>query len=289
MSKILIMTDSASDISEAEEKELSIDILPFPIMLDGESYISRVDFDNEQFYKMMSEHDEIPKTSQITPYQFVQIYLERAKKGYEHIVFVSINSKGSMTNQNAIQAIDMFYEENPEYKDKVFIHVFDGIGYNSFYGTPVVNAAKMNQSGASIDEILAYLKESLNQREVFFGIFDLKYAAKSGRIPTAAALIGKMLDIKPIMRILNNEITTAVKCRGEKKMMEKLADIAIQEMEPNSPYQLIYGSDKEALEYLHKVMVERLGYEPEDYFQVGAAIAANAGPKVVGVGLNRKK
>ena len=114
MSKILIMTDSACDISEAEEKELSIDILPFPIMLGGKSYISRVDFDNEQFYKLMSEHDEIPKTSQITPYQFVQIYLERAKKGYEHIVFVSINSKGSMTNQNAIQAIDMFYEENPE-------------------------------------------------------------------------------------------------------------------------------------------------------------------------------
>ena len=61
MSKILIMTDSACDISEAEEKELSIDILPFPIMLGGKSYISRVDFDNEQFYKLMSEHDEIPK------------------------------------------------------------------------------------------------------------------------------------------------------------------------------------------------------------------------------------
>ena len=147
----------------------------------------------------------------------------------------------------------------------------------------------MNQSGASIDEILAYLKESLDQREVFFGIFDLKYAAKSGRIPSAAALIGKMLDIKPIMRILNNEITTAVKCRGEKKMMDKLADIAIQEMEPNSPYQLIYGSDKEALEYLHKVMVERLGYEPEDYFQIGAAVASNAGPKVVGTIFNVKK
>ena len=70
MGKIIIMTDSASDISENEEKELGIKILPFPVVIGGKSYLSRVDFDNEGFYKLMAENDDLPKTSQITAYQF---------------------------------------------------------------------------------------------------------------------------------------------------------------------------------------------------------------------------
>ena len=66
MGKIIIMTDSASDISEKEEKELGIKILPFPVVIGGKSYLSRVDFDNEGFYKLMAENDDLPKTSQIT-------------------------------------------------------------------------------------------------------------------------------------------------------------------------------------------------------------------------------
>ena len=73
MGKIIIMTDSASDISEKEEKELGIKILPFPVVIGGKSYLSRVDFDNEGFYKLMAENDDLPKTSQITAYQFGEV------------------------------------------------------------------------------------------------------------------------------------------------------------------------------------------------------------------------
>lgn len=288
MSKIQIMTDSASDISYADEQRYSISVIPFPIMLGNKSYTSRVDFDNEQFFSLMAQYDEIPKTAQITPFQFQEIYLREAKAGVTGLILVLINSKGSSTYDNSVQAIDLFYEEYPEYREVLHIHSFDGMGYNALYGAPVVNAARMRENGASVEEILQYLTDILPRRQIYFGIYDLKYAAKSGRIPTAAAFVGTALNLKPVMKIFDSGITTAAKCRGERKLVETVAEMSIADMEPSTPYEIVYGNDKACLEELRRLMVEKLGYEPEATYQIGAAVAANAGPRVVGVSFTRK-
>ena len=83
MRKIQIMTDSASDISYADEQKYGISVIPFPITLGDKAYISRVDFDNQQFFDLMAQYDEIPKTSQITPFQFQEIYLQQAKVKFD--------------------------------------------------------------------------------------------------------------------------------------------------------------------------------------------------------------
>ena len=289
MSKIQIMTDSASDISCADEQKYSISVIPFPITLGEQTYTSRVDFDNEQFFGLMAQYDDIPKTAQITPFQFQEIYLQQAQVGVTDLVLVLINSKGSATYGNSIQAIELFYEEHPEYRDVLHIHSFDGMGYNALYGSPVVHAAQMCADGAPLEAILQYLTEILPRRQVYFGIYELKYAAKSGRIPTAAAFLGTALNLKPVMKIFDNGITTAAKCRGERRLVEKVAQMSIADMEPGSPYELIYGSDKDALEELRGLMVQQLGYEPAAAYQIGAAVAANAGPRVAGVAFTRKK
>ena len=288
MQKIQLMTDSASDISRADEQRYGIEVIPFPVTLGNRTYLSRVDFDNEQFYSLMAQHDEIPKTAQIPPYQFQEIYLRQARDGVTDLILVLINSQGSATYDNSVQAIDLFYEEHPEYRDVLHIHSFDGMGYNALYGSPVVHAAKMCQDGAPVEDILQYLTDILPRREIYFGIYDLKYAAKSGRIPTAAAFLGAALHVKPVMKIFDRSITTAAKCRGEHKLVEKVAELSIADMEPGSPYELIYGSDAACLEELHGLMVHRLGYEPAAAYQIGAAVAANAGPRVAGVAFTIK-
>ena len=289
MSKIQIMTDSASDISYADEQKYNISVIPFPITLGDKTYTSRVDFDNEQFFSLMAQYDEIPKTAQITPFQFQEIYLRQAQAGVTDLVLVLINSKGSSTYDNSVQAIELFYEEYPEYRDRLHIHSFDGMGYNALYGSPVVHAAQMCAEGASLEEILNYLTEILPRRQIYFGIYDLKYAAKSGRIPTAAAFLGTALNMKPVMNIFDRSITTAAKCRGERKLVEKVAEMSIAAMEPGSPYEIVYGSDSSCLEELRRLMVQQLGYEPAAAYQIGAAVAANAGPRVVGAAFTRKK
>ena len=289
MGKIQIMTDSASDISYADEKKYNISVIPFPITLGDKTYTSRVDFDNQQFFDLMAQYDEIPKTAQITPFQFQEIYLQQARAGVTDLVLVLINSKGSSTYDNSVQAIELFYEEYPEYRDVLHIHSFDGMGYNALYGSPVVHAAKMCAEGASLEEILNYLTDILPRRQIYFGIYDLKYAAKSGRIPTAAAFLGTALNMKPVMNIFDRSITTAAKCRGERKLVEKVAEMSIDAMEPGSPYEIVYGSDSSCLEELRRLMVQQLGYEPAAVYQIGAAVAANSGPRVVGAAFTRKK
>lgn len=288
MKKIQIMTDSASDISYADEQKYSISVIPFPITLGDKSYTSRVDFDNEQFFTLMAQHDEIPKTAQITPFQFQEIYLREAQAGVTDLILVLINSKGSSTYDNSLQAIDLFFEEYPQYKEVLNIHSFDGMGYNALYGSPVVHAAQMCDDGASVEEILQYLTEILPRRQIYFGIYDLKYAAKSGRIPTAAAFLGSALNLKPVMKIFDNSITTAAKCRGERKLVEKVAEMSIADMEPGTPYELVYGNDTSCLEELRHLMVQKLGYEPAVVYQIGAAVATNSGPRVVGAAFTRK-
>lgn len=289
MGKIQIMTDSASDISYADEREYNISVIPFPITLGDKTYTSRVDFDNQQFFDLMAQYDEIPKTAQITPFQFQEIYLQQARAGVTDLVLVLINSKGSSTYDNSVQAIELFYEEYPEYRDVLHIHSFDGMGYNALYGSPVVHAAKMCAEGASLEEILNYLTDILPRRQIYFGIYDLKYAAKSGRIPTAAAFLGTALNMKPVMNIFDRSITTAAKCRGERKLVEKVAEMSIAAMEPGSPYEIVYGSDSSCLEELRRLMVQQLGYEPAAVYQIGAAVAANSGPRVVGAAFTRNK
>ncbi len=288
MSKIQIMTDSASDISTVDEQTYSIEVIPYPITLGDRTYISRVDFSNEQFFSLMARYDEIPKTAQITPFQFQEIYLRQARAGVTDLVLVLINSKGSSTYDNSVQAIDLFYEDHPEYRDRFRIHSLDGLGYNALYGSPVVHAAQMVREGASVEEILGYLTDILPRREIYFGIYDLKYAAKSGRIPSAAAFVGTALNLKPVMKIFDHSITTAAKCRGERKLVEKVAQLSIADMEPGTPYELAYGSDPTCLEELRRLMVQQLGYEPAAAYQIGAAVAANSGPRVAGVAFTKK-
>lgn len=288
MNRIEIITDAASDITAADEQKYGISILPFQVSIGSKSYTTRIDFDNEQFYKLMEKYDEIPTTSQITPFEFQELYLQKAEAGITDLILVLINSKGSATYDNSRLAINLFFDEHPEYQNKMRIYSIDGMGYTAMYGAPVIHAAELREKGAAADEITAYLSELLPRRQIYFGLYSLKYAGKSGRIPTAAAFLGDKLNLKPIMKIFDNGITTAAKCRGERGLIPKIAEMSIAEMEPGTPYDIIYGCDSVCREEMTRVMTERLGYGPERAYQIGAVIAANSGPKVAGVSFTHR-
>lgn len=288
MSKIQIITDSACDISMEQEKELGIEVLPFKIAMGDKSYVSRVDFDNEQFYRMMEEFDGIPATSQITPYEFELLYNKKYEEGYTDIVLILINSEGSATYSNAVMAKNQFYDEHPEAEEKLRIHTFDGKSYNAGYGWAVLGAAKMVQEGKTMEEIIPYIEDQLSKKKIYFGMYSLKYAAKSGRIPSAAAFVGEAIGLKPIMMLWDHEIVTANKVRGEKKLMTTMVNMVADDIEENAPYGVLYGDDKSLADEITEKLTEKLGYPPEQYYQVGAAVAVNAGARVVGVVFDSK-
>ncbi len=288
MQKIKLITDAASDLSREDELRYRIRVIPFSVVLGGQTYVPRAEIDNDAFYALMLQHDDLPKTAQVTPGEFVDIYTQEAQAGNTHLILVLINSEGSATYGNAVMAVDMFFDEHPEYRGRVTITPIDGMGYSGLYGQPVLDAARMIEEGRDAEEIVAYLTDLMPRRQIYFGIYSLKWAGKSGRIPSAAAFIGDKLNLKPIMKILDRQITTAAKVRGEGKLIERLCDMVIADMAPGSPYSLIYGNDPEVLPELERIMTAKLGYGPLNHYQISAVIAANAGPKVSGIAFTRK-
>ena len=288
MEKIKIFTDSASDISFENEKNLDIEMINFNITMGDASYVSRVDFDNETFYKLMGEYDGIPLTSQATAYEFQELYKKYYDEGYTDLIGILINREGSATYDNSLMAYKLFLEEYPEAEDRFRVHAIDGKSYTGAYGYAAVEAAKMVREGKSAEEIVAFAKDWVEKCVVYFVPYSLKYAGKSGRIPSAAALVGDKLGIKPIMKIYDHTISTALTVRGEKRVVKKIGEKVLSEMEEGTPYMVVYGDDVQVRDQMAAAMTEALGYAPTEFYQIGAAVAANSGPRVVGV-IFRKK
>ena len=288
MSKIAIVTDSASDISPEDEKEYDIKMMPFTAVLDGKEYISRVDVDNDTFYRLMEESVGLPTHSQLTAYDFQQVYTRLYIEGYTDAIVILINSEGSSTYQNSGMAYDLFLEENPDARGKFNVHRFDSESYSGSYGYAAVEAAKMVRDGKPLDEILAFVRDWIDHVAIYFGIYTLKYAKKSGRIPSAAAFVGEALGLKPILYIDDHEIITAGKVRGDKNVIPAIIKNVLEDMEPGSPYCLNYGSDRTLLEQMRREAREAIGYSASYEFQVGAMVAANAGHKLIAITYRKK-
>ena len=289
MAKIKIITDSASDISAELEKKYDIQIVPFKIAMGEKSYVSRVDFDNNKFYEMMEEYDGLPTTSQITAFEFGEIFRKHYEDGYTDVIFVSINANGSATYNNSVMAAEQFFEENPEAKGKYNIYNIDGKSYTGGYGYPAIQAAVKAEKGMDAQSIVDYIRDWVDNCVVFFAPYSLKYAKKSGRIPSAAAFAGEVMGLRPVMRIQNGSITTETKVRGDKNIVPKILELTANEMIPQTPYSILYGNDKSVADEMAQVMTKKMGYPPAEFFQIGAAVAVNAGPKITGVVFKSQK
>ena len=281
MAKIKIVTDSAADLLKDDISKLNIEVLPFYIAMGDEALVSNSDLDNEKFYEMMEAYDGIPTTSQITPYNFTEYFEKWYEEGCEEVVLVLINSKGSATFNNAVMAKEEFFEEHPE--ANINIYIYDGASYNGGYGWAVLEAAKAVQDNKPIEDVLEIVDKELSCKKIYFGMYSLKYAGKSGRIPSAAAFVGDVIGLKPVMEIWDHSINTANKAKGEKKLMNTIVDMTLDNIREGSEYGVVYGSDKKVGEDISRILTEKLGYAPKYFFQAGAAVAINAGPRVVGV------
>ena len=289
MPKIKIMTDSASDITYEQEREYDIQVMNFKLAVGDKSYVSREDFDNEKFYEILDNFDGIPVTSQITIFEYTEQFEKYYSEGYTDIINVTINANGSATFSNAVLAAEQFYEEHPDAKDKFHIYNIDSANYTGAYGYPICQAAVKIQKGATAKEAVDFINDWISKVVIYFAPYSLKYAKKSGRIPSAAAFVGEVLGLKPIMRICEGEIKTADKVRGDKAVVPKIEQLTMEEIIPQTPYCIVYGSDESVKDDMVKAMTKRLGYPPDDCFQIGAAISINAGPKVTGVIFKSKK
>lgn len=288
MQKYKLITDSGSDIPLDIAKELDIEILQFPIIIGDKEYDSSVDFTNAEFYEILQNESKIPTHSQLTTMTFVEKYKEYAQNGVEHIIYVSINSKGSATHNNAVMAIDMFYEEEPEFKGKVEVTVIDSKTYSIAYGYPVIEAGKKLKSGVPCKEVINYLEDWFNCVEIFFAPYTLEFVKKSGRVSCAAAFVGDLLGFKPIITFVDGDVKIIEKVRGEKAIIPALIKHAQNSMIPQTPFVLIKGNVEQEIENFEKEAIKTLGNTSQSVYNAGPVIVINAGPKIIGIAVKGK-
>lgn len=283
MAHIKFLTDSAADIPAALREELHIQVLPFPIAMGDKEYQDGVDFTPEEFYGMLLAAPQIPTNAQLTAFVFQECFEQAWEEGYTDLIHTSINSKGSATYQNAIQARDEFFEDHPEAKETFHIHIIDSRTYTMCYGYPVVEGAKMAAEGKEAGEIVDFIQDWIDRVRVVFAPLDLRFAKKSGRVPAAAAFVGDALGLKPIMTFENGDSKILTKVRGEKNVIPTLLDLCQKDRRPGSPYLLIRGNNDVQSDKLHEAAVQALGQEPAMEYHIGGVIAINAGPNLVGI------
>lgn len=283
MSNIKFITDTASDIPLQQAEEAGIDMLSISLIVNGDSYQEQRDLSKEEFYDLLAHADEMPSTSQITSFQFQEVFQNYFEQGYTDLIYVSINAKGSATYQNACNARELIYSEHPEIGESMNIHILDGGNYTITYGYPVLQATEMAKQGVSVEDILDYLNHWLSHVGVYFVPMTLKFVKKSGRLTAAAAFAGEILGLRPMIHIAHGEIAVSEKIRGEKNIISKMTEKVKQKMIPDSPYLILEGSNPEYANQIEKNLTEQLGYPPAYRTKVGSAVAVNAGHDLVAV------
>ena len=283
MAKIKIATDSTADIPKSFCEELNISVLPLTILAGEKEYRDGVDITPSEFYQIIDASKTLPVSSQVSSVLYAKLFEETWKEGYTDLIQVTLNSKGSGTYQAAVLSRTLFYEEYPEAKEQLAIHIIDSKTYSMGYGIAVIEGAQLAKAGASVREVIDHIEEWLAHSRPVFVTLDLRCVKKSGRISPAAAFVGDAVGLKPIITFEDGDAKIIGKARGERKAISALVERCMKECRPDTNYAIVYGYNTEALELLKKACLQIMNKPPIAEYQVGCVISINTGPNMIGI------
>ncbi|MBO4912309.1 MAG: DegV family protein [Butyrivibrio sp.] len=203
MAKIAILTDSNSGITQAQAKELGIHVVPMPFMIDEEEFFEDINLTQEQFYQKLGDNANV-STSQPTPDSLMKIW-DELLKDHDSIVYIPMSSGLSGSCQSAY----MFAQE--EYEGKVF--VVDNQRISVTQRQSAIDARNMAAAGYSAEDIVQKLMETKFESSIYIMLDTLYYLKKGGRITPAAAALGTLLRLKPVLQIQGEKLDAFAKAR----------------------------------------------------------------------------
>ena len=281
---VRIMADFAADIPAEFIKEHGLKVLPFYINTGDKSILADENYKPEEFYELIKTTDDIPKTSQPSPETLENMFRELSAEG-EPVIYVSIsaNASGVFTTANLIA--------NDLKEEGLDITIIDSKSFSLGIGTPVMEAVLMAEAGAGKEEIISFLTETYERDRVYFVVDDLTFLKKGGRIKATTAVIGDLLDIKPILYSNDGLVEVYAKVRGQKKAISKIVDEIIENMDnPEENEILVLDADaEEKADILVKFLEKKVKPKKISRHKVGPVITCHAGLGVMGVYFKHKK
>lgn len=273
---VRIVTDSASDISQDLAKEWGITVLPLKVRFGEEEFLDGVTLSAADFYRKLIETDEIPKTSQISPYEYSREF-EEADKAGDELIYFSLSSGVSGSYQSACIAAN-------DHSDNIY--VIDTQQFCISEYIIVQRAVELRDMGMNAKEISETIKKEMKKAHVI-AIFDtLEYLKLGGRLSSAAAFAGNLLKIKPVITIDEGVVKVIGKARGSKNSHNMLMEFVNTHggINYDMPACLAYSgfSDEVLKKYVEDSKALYEGHEDKiQYAVAGATIGTYTGPGAI--------
>ncbi len=268
---IRIITDSTSDISPEEAKQLGITVIPLKVIFGEKEYREGIEISIGEFYEKLVKAEKLPTTSQPSPDDFLSGFQE-VKEAGDSAVVILIAGKLSGTLQSATIA-----KELVEYED---IHIVDSLNATTGLRLLVNHALKLAGEGKSAAEI-AKILDKLKERLVLFAIVDtLEFLHKGGRLSKSSTIIGSLLKFKPIIQLKEGALHVAGKERGTNKGIAKLLELIREYGAPDGSYPVYFGYTAE--DSKGRMLLESVNKEFKlkhtQLYPVGCVVGTHVGP-----------
>ena len=274
MKKIAIVTDSNSGITQEMGKSMGIYVIPMPFFIDGELFLEDITLTQEEFYKRLGDNSDI-STSQPSPGEVMECWDELLKE-YDEIVHIPMSS-GLSSTCHAAQSLSQ------EYEGKVC--VVDNQRISVTQKQSVEDAITLREAGKSAAEIKEILEAEKLQASIYITVDTLKYLKKGGRITPAAAALGTVLNLKPVLQIQGEKLDAFSKVRGWKaakrtmlKAIEKDLEERFSEVREDMVLGMAYTCSKEEAQEWKQEIAEKFPEYEIVEGPLSLSVACHIGP-----------
>lgn len=276
-----IVTDSTTDLTPELIQELDVQVIPLCYIMEGKTYHNIPgggEMTDREFYAKLRA-GSMSTTTQVNSEEFLRVFTPLLEAGQD-VLYIGFSSGLSGTYQSAALAREELKQRFPGRR----LEVFDSRCASMGEGLLVYHAAKLQQAGKSLDEVLSWLKENVLNLCHWFTVDDLNHLKRGGRVSTATALVGTMLGIKPVLHVDNEgHLIPVSKVRGRKQSLDAL----VRRMEDTAldpAGQMVFISHGDCLEdarYVEWQIREKLGVRQVELGFIGPVIGAHSGPGTV--------
>lgn len=274
--KITLITDSTCDLKPEFLANEGIPFAPLKVLFGEKEFVDKIDLTNAEFYEKMRSSKELPTTSQVNPGEFYELFSKELEAGNQ-VIGVFLSSELSGTYNSAVVAKEMLGNDN--------IFLIDSRTVSFALGLLVIRLKSKIDSGATAEEVIDYSKKLVGSSQLYGMLDTLENLKKGGRLSSGTAMIGKMLNLKPIIEVKEGVVNVAEKARGSRKgltwMIEQLAKAypngKIDEMA------VAHANSPEKVSDLKQLLLERFEIGTIHEIEIGSVVGTHAGEGAVGI------
>lgn len=274
-----IIVDSACDLPLSYLEENQVEILPLFVIMEDKEYVDMYEITNEKIYDFIKEGKH-PRTSQVSLEKFYTCFHHLAIQN-ESSIYIALSSELSGTYQTAMIAYNQIKEQFPDWD----LRIIDSQNASLGIALMVREAVEMLENGFSLDEIEQRVRFMVDHTVSLFTVQDLNYLAEGGRLSKSGAFLGSLLNIHPLLQVVDGKLIPQEKFRGRKRVLNRMYERLEKEADQlkEQTILIVHTNDHEAVQEIKEYITQNMKPAEIIDYPIGAVISAHTGMGTIGI------